>query len=144
MWYGYLADAIAVVHFAYAAFVGAGLIVIIMGAIRGWRWVRNFWFRLAHLIAIVVVGAEAAWGWDCPLTSWENDLRQLAGRPVSDASFIGRLFHEMLFVDVPLSVLNAIHIGVALLVLATFVLVPPRRPWRRSFVGAPRPTDIRL
>ena len=40
---------------------------------------RNFWFRGSHLGAIAVVAAESLVGFVCPLTTWENRLRLLAG-----------------------------------------------------------------
>jgi hypothetical protein len=58
---------------------------------------------------------------------WERQLREAAGQPVSDATFIGRLFHNLLFYEnVPAWVFTVLHIGCALLVIATFVLAPPR------------------
>ncbi len=129
MWFGYLADALVAAHFALVVFISIGQIVIIVGAIRGWAWIRNFWFRLAHVIAMTSVGLQAVLGVHCPLTVWENDLRGLAGQSVSEATFIGRFLNEVLFVEFSTQALNAIHISFALVVLVTFVLVPPRWPW---------------
>jgi hypothetical protein len=141
MWLGYLADVIVGLHVAYVAFVLIGQLAIIAGAVWGWEWVRNFWFRAIHLAAVGIVGLEALWGVDCPLTLWENALRRLAGQEVADATFVGRWLHDLLFVEVPISTLNAIHIGVALLVIATFVIWPPRRP-AAPFLRAKRITRI--
>ncbi len=49
------ADAILVLHTLFVAFVVLGLVCIVVGGILGWRWVRNRWFRYAHLAAIGVV-----------------------------------------------------------------------------------------
>jgi hypothetical protein len=127
MSYATLADFLVAFHAAYVAFVVVGLLIIWIGWARGWQWVRNLWFRTVHLIAIVVVGVEAIFAIECPITVWERQLREAAGQPVSDATFIGRLFHNLLFYEhVPPWVFTVLHIGCALLVIATFVLAPPR------------------
>jgi hypothetical protein len=126
--YGLLADLLVALHAAFVGFVVLGQLTVAVGVWFRWGWVRNFWFRAAHLLAIGYVAYEAAAGIACPLTIWEQRLRELAGQPVSDASFVGRLLHTVLFVQVPESVVNAVHIGFGLLVLLTFFLAPPRLP----------------
>jgi hypothetical protein len=124
--YGFLADGIVALHFAYVAFVVGGELVILLGLACGWRWVRNLWFRLTHLLFIGVVAAEAAYGYTCPLTVWEFRLRALAGQPVEQGSFLGRLFHNLLFIPMDPAWLPFLHIGFGVLVLLTFLLAPPR------------------
>jgi hypothetical protein len=128
-WYGFLADLIVAFHVAYIGYIILGQLVILIGLAFGWRWVRNAWFRLTHLAAIVFVGVEALIGMDCPLTVWEADYRRLAGLEVAEGSFIGRALHHLIFYDASPTLLNALHVGFAVLVLATFILAPPR--WRR-------------
>jgi hypothetical protein len=127
MWYRAAADAIVLAHFAYVAFIVGGLAAILLGAWRGWMWVRGIWFRLMHLAAIAVVGLEAVVGVTCPLTSWERHLRRLAGQDVDEASFVGRFAHDVLFVEVPESSLRIVHVAFAIVVAATLVMVPPKR-----------------
>lgn len=78
MWWAF-ADCIVAVHAAYVGFVVFGLAAVLIGYVAGWRWVRNPYFRLGHLAAIMAVCAEALLGWTCPLTTLENSLRQRAG-----------------------------------------------------------------
>ncbi|MDO9008959.1 MAG: DUF2784 family protein, partial [Thiobacillus sp.] len=49
--YQLLADAVLFVHLAFVVFVVGGLVFIVVGNWRDWRWVRSLWFRLAHLAA---------------------------------------------------------------------------------------------
>jgi uncharacterized protein DUF2784 len=126
--YGFLADVLVGVHAAFVGFVVFGQLLTVVGALRGWGWVRNFWFRTAHLLAIGYVAYEAAAGIACPFTVWEQQLRELAHQPVSDATFVGRLLHGLLFVNVSEAVLPYVHVGFGLFVLATFFLAPPRLP----------------
>jgi hypothetical protein len=127
MGYSLIADVIVAVHVAYVGYVVIGQLFIWLGLAFRWRWVRNPWFRWTHLIMMGIVGAEAILNIECPLTHWERDFRGLAGQETSGTSFVGRLLHNLIFVDWPLWVLNSSHVAFALVVLATFVLAPPRR-----------------
>lgn len=70
-----LADGIFLIHILFILFVVVGLLVIGIGLLRKWRWVRNFWFRTIHLICIGVVVMESWTGITCPLTTYEEELR---------------------------------------------------------------------
>lgn len=133
MWYGYAADAVVVAHVGYVAYVVLGQLVIWLGLLFRRQWVRSFWFRVTHLLAIGVVAFEAAMGWTCPLTRWEDQLRGMAGQTTGTGSFMGRLFHDIIFLNgVPEWGFDLMHIGMCALVLGTFVCFPPRRPsWLR-------------
>jgi hypothetical protein len=121
-----LADAVLFVHFAFVAFVVGGLAGIWLGATMHWQWVRNFWFRAAHLAAICFVAAEALSGVACPLTLWEDALRGTA----SDTSFVARWVHRVMFYSFPDWVFTAAYALFAAVVALTLWLVPPAR--RRS------------
>jgi polyferredoxin len=62
-----------------------------------WTWVRNFWFRLIHLSMIGVVVGEAWCGIICPLTRWENGLRERAGQAAYSGGFFANWLHDMMF-----------------------------------------------
>jgi hypothetical protein len=127
MSYATIADFLVVIHTAYVAFVVFGLVLIWIGLACGWQWTRNPWFRIAHLIAIGIVAVEAIFGVECPVTVWERELREAAGQTPSEMSFVGRLLDSLLFYEnVPDWLFPTLHIGFGVLVLATFVLAPPR------------------
>ena len=130
--YRFLADVVVVVHFAYVAFVVLGLVAILVGLARRWGWVRNFWFRMIHLLLIAVVVTEALGGTACPLTTWERELRVLGGEQGQPGSFVGRLVNQLLFYDLPEWVFRVLHCLFGAAVLLTFILAPPRRPWSKS------------
>ena len=69
--YPLAADLILLLHTLFVGFVVLGLILVLLGAARGWAWVRNAKFRLMHLLAILVVVAQAGLGSICPLTRLE-------------------------------------------------------------------------
>lgn len=118
-----LADVILIVHFAFVSFVVGGLALVWIGAAAGWAWVRNFWFRAAHLAAIVFVAGEALLGIWCPLTVWEDALRGVQ----EDKSFVARWIHRIMFYDFPGWVFTTAYVLFALVVIATLVWLPPRR-----------------
>lgn len=123
-----IADAILVVHVLFVAFVVGGLGFIWVGAWRGWRAVRSWRFRVLHLAAILLVTAETLLGIACPLTVWEDALRSNA----AEGGFIARWLRRLLFYDFPPLVFALAYVTFALLVLATFLLVPPRRRLQRK------------
>ena len=130
--YRFLADAVVVVHLAYVACVVLGMAAILTGIVLHWRWVRNFWFRSVHFLMIAVVAAESLCGVLCPLTGWEDRLRELAGESSEPGSFVGRAVHSVLFLDVPPSVLAACYCAFTAAVLLTLILAPPRWPGKRT------------
>jgi hypothetical protein len=125
----WIADAVLAVHFAFVAFVVGGLALVWIGAPLGWRWVRSFRFRIAHLAAIGFVALEALMGMACPLTVWEHALR---GEHLQGPSFLERLIAPLIFYDLPAWAFTTMHIGFAMLVAVTFWLVPPIERKSRS------------
>jgi hypothetical protein len=118
-----VADALLVLHFAIAVFIVAGLLVVWLGAALGWRWIKNRWFRYAHLGAIAFVAAEALLGIACPLTVWEDLLRG----GVRPESFVARWVQYFLYYRAPEWVFTLAYLLWTLATLATLWLVPPRR-----------------
>ena len=118
-----LADALLAVHFAIAVFIVGGLVLVWIGALLGWPWARNPWFRYLHLAAIVFVAGEALVGMACPLTVWEDMQRGGAHAE----SFVGRWLRRLLFYQAPEWVFTSAYAVWAVATLLTLVLVPPRR-----------------
>ncbi len=86
--YRFIADLVLIIHLAYVLFIVLGLVAILLGVALRWRWVRNFWFRMIHFLMIAGVVVESLLRLDCPLTSWEDKLREKAGEGVQQGSFI--------------------------------------------------------
>ena len=117
------ADAVLVVHFGIVVFIVGGLVLTWIGSPLGWRWVRNPWFRYAHLAAIGLVALEGLIGIACPLTVWEDALR--GGGEAG--SFIGRWVQWLLYYRAPEWVFTAAYRAWAAATVLTLRLVPPRR-----------------
>jgi hypothetical protein len=127
MLYRLAADLLVTVHMAYVLFVIAGFALVLLGIALRWRWIRGCWFRGVHLACILIVAAEALLGIPCPLTVWERKLRILAGQQTYQGDFVANWIHEALFIAAPSWVFTIVYTALALLVLAMFVLAPPRR-----------------
>src|ERR1044071_9824758 len=96
-----LADLVLILHTAFVAFVVVGLLLVWVGWFRRWSFVRNFWFRISHLAAIGAVAAESLMGFVCPLTTWEDQLRSLAGGAGRyHESFIQHWLQRVFFFDI--------------------------------------------
>jgi hypothetical protein len=126
-----LADAVLLLHAAVVLFVVVGLVLIVAGNLRGWRWVNSAWLRLAHAAAIGVVVAEAWFGIVCPLTTLEQWLRARAGDAGYGGGFIEHWVQRLIYYDLPgwVFVLGYSLFGLA--VLAAWWRWPPRGFVRR-------------
>ena len=130
--YGFLADLMVVIHVGYVGYVVVGQLLIWFGWAMGRQWVRNFWFRTTHLLAIGVVAFEELLDIRCPLSVWEEHFRELAGQPVSGETFLGRMMHSLLFHEFQHWVFPAIYYTTLSVVLLTLILCRPRWPFRRN------------
>ena len=130
--YQFLADAVLTLHFAIVAFVVGGLVLIVVGNLRGWRWVNALWFRLAHLGAIAFVVAEAWFGFICPLTTLEMWLRARVGAATYGGSFIEHWLQRVLYYEAPPWVFTLAYSLFGLLVVVTWWYFPPAFKRRRS------------
>ena len=121
-----LADLLLVLHFAIVVFIAGGLILVWIGAWRGWGWVRNPAFRYLHLAAIAFVALEALLGQTCPLTIWEDMLRG----GVRPGTFVGRWVYRALYYNAPAWVFTALYVGWAAAAALTLYLFPATRKAR--------------
>ena len=132
VYYRIAADLLLAIHTSFVLFVILGLVLILVGGVRGWRWVRSPWFRLGHLLAIGVVVAQAWLGVICPLTILEMTLRSRAGDAVYSGSFIAHWMGTLLYHEAPLWVFATCYTAFGLLVVASWIIVRPRPVARRS------------
>ncbi len=125
------ADAILLLHILFVVFVLVGLVLIFAGKARGWRWVRNPWFRLGHLAAISVVVIQSWFGAICPLTTWEMTLRSRAGETVYAGTFIGHWLQTILYYQAPSWLFAVCYTVIGSVIAASWFIVRPRSFTRR-------------
>lgn len=130
MWYALSADALVGIHILYVAYILAGLVLILVGLRRKWNWIRNPWFRITHLVAILIVIYEIIVKANCPLTTWEMKLRATAGQAVNQTTFMDRLLSFILVADAPHWLVSGLYFAFGLAITLLFVFAPPR--WKRA------------
>ncbi|MFO0880124.1 MAG: DUF2784 family protein [Gemmataceae bacterium] len=128
------ADLVVTLHLGFVLAVLATLVGVLVGWLAGWEWTRNFWFRISQLLAIEIVAGQAVVGLECPLTTLERHLRGGPGylHELDNASALGRFCNNVLFHEGSRQFFLVVYCSVAVLVLLTWVLAPPRLPWERG------------
>jgi hypothetical protein len=124
--YAVAADLVLVTHFLFVVFIVLGLLLVFIGKLLNWLWVRNPWFRAAHLMGIAVVVVQSWFGVICPLTTWEMALRARAGEAAYQGSFISHWLGELLYYQAPAWVFVVCYSVFGGLVLLSWFLVRPR------------------
>ncbi len=128
------ADLLLFGHVLFVAFVVVGLALIFIGKLFDWTWVRNPWFRIAHLAAIGIVALQSWVGIACPLTTWEMALRERAGDAMYAGSFISHWLESLLYFQAPVWVFTVCYTVFAAVVGASWFWVRPRRIARPSAI----------
>ena len=124
--YRLIADTILVVHVLFVIFVVGGLLLVYLGRILQWQWVRNRCLRIVHLLAVAVVVVQSWFGMICPLTTWEMTLRAKAGDSVYQGSFISHWMQRLLYYEAPFWLFVVAYTVFGVLVLASWFVVEPR------------------
>ena len=127
-----LAGLVLAFHVAVVLFNLFGLIVVPLGAWRGWSFVRIFWWRALHLAFLAIVALQALFQRACFLTLWQAYLAERAGEAASTEPLIQRLVERLIFWPLPVWVFALLYIAVWIYALALWRLVPPRRARRRT------------
>ena len=125
------ADVVLLLHVLFVAFVIFGLVLILAGKAFSWAWVRNPWFRLAHLLAIGVVVVQSWFGAICPLTTIEMTLRSRAEDTVYPGSFVAYWLEALLYYRAPAWVFAVCYTLFGAVVAGSWFWVSPRR-FRRT------------
>ena len=130
--YLFIADVLLITHVIFVAFVVGGLLAIIAGGLFSWPWVRNPWFRLAHILSIAVVVVQSWAGIICPLTTWEMAVRARANGATYGGAFISHWLNKLLYYQLPEWVFVVAYSAFGALVLYTWYRVRPRPFGRRG------------
>ncbi|MCA8999600.1 MAG: DUF2784 domain-containing protein [Planctomycetaceae bacterium] len=127
VFYRVAADFVLVAHFAYVGFVLFGQLAILLGMALKWNWTRHPKFRILHLTMIGIVVVETLVGITCPLTIWEQRLREWAGQATYSGDFIANWLHDVLFIDAPPWAFTVAYLAFGAAVLLSFIFYPPKK-----------------
>ncbi|MEU2120860.1 DUF2784 domain-containing protein [Nocardia niwae] len=93
------ADATAVTHFAFVAYV-------VVGGFLAWRFPRTIWL---HLLAVCWGFGTIVVGFDCPLTHLENWARERAGQQrLPSSGFIDHYLTGVIYPEDALGLVRAV------------------------------------
>ncbi|AYF75381.1 DUF2784 domain-containing protein [Nocardia yunnanensis] len=106
--YRLLADATAITHFVFVAYV-------VVGGFIAWRWPRTIWL---HLAAVAWGFSTVLFKFECPLTNLENWARHRAGQAGLPSS--GFIDHYITGVLYPRSALEEVRVLVVICVLVSW------------------------
>ena len=120
------ADVILFLHVFVVVFNVLGLVLIFLGYILKWSWVRNPWFRVVHIVIIGVVIIQSWIGAACPFTSLEMALRLKAGDQMYSGTFISHWLESILYYQASPWVFVIIYTAFGALVVASWFVVRPR------------------
>lgn len=125
--YQLLADLVLALHSGVVIFIVLGTVLIVVGNLRGWRWVNYFWLRFVHLAGMLSVAIGTWLDITCPLTDVEQWLRIKANAETYSGSFIGHWLQQLLFYDFALWVFVLTYTLFGLLILALWWIFPPNK-----------------
>ena len=120
------ADVILFLHVFVVVFNVLGLILILLGYILKWSWVRNPWFRVVHIAIIGIVIIQSWVGVVCPFTNLEMALRSKAGETVYSGTFISHWLESILYYQASPWVFVFIYTVFGAFVIASWFIVHPR------------------
>lgn len=139
--YSLLANVVLTIHSAFVTFVVLMVPCIYLGKALHWRWIRIYWLRIAHLVGILIVVAQAWAGAICPLTTLEMWLREQGGLNTYGESFIEHWLQELIYWNFPAWVFIFVYSLFALLVVSTWYVVPPANGKDRGLISATGPEE---
>ena len=117
-----LADIVLAFHFGIALFITLGLLLIPLGFIYSWSWIRNRRFRQIHAGLMLFIAIEAVFAITCPLTVLEAQLRQTT----APQSFWAYQLNQLLYWDLPPSLFAGLYLLCSIWVVYLWRRIPPR------------------
>lgn len=103
-----LGQFVLAVHVAVIAFNIFGLVAVPLGKWRGWRWVRGFRWRAAHIASLALVALQAVLGRACFLTDWQQALTGAA----ETEPLIMRWVNSLIYWELPMWAFGAAYVAV--------------------------------
>lgn len=126
-----LADLVFALHAGVVLFNVGGLLLIVIGGLVGWAWIRQRGFRIAHVALMALVTLEAIFGLTCPLTLLEDALRGVA----NEQSFVQRWTMALIYWNAPPWVFVLLYVAFLLAVIGAWVAWPPIASKRQGACG---------
>jgi uncharacterized membrane protein len=129
-----LADTVLVLHAGVVIFNIFWMIAVPVGAWLGWRFVRTFGWRIAHIASLAVVAIQPLLGRYCFLTLAQEalDAQAVAGGGAPAPNLIERVATVIVFWPLPPWIFVYLYVAAFLWTAALWWLVPPLRKRRAA------------
>jgi len=114
-------------HFAVVAFNVFWLLAVPIGSLLGWRFVRNYMWRIAHIAALILVAAQAVAGRLCFLTIVQEYLQGRAGAEMGTPSLLTRIVSRAIYWPLPDWAFAPLYVLALVFAALLWRFVPPRR-----------------
>jgi len=127
MLYRILADLIVTIHFAWILFMLTGFILTLRGFFHR-EFFEKWLFRVMHLIGVIYVNLLGLMGKFCPLTLWENILREKHNPSLTyPGSFIIHYVEKLVYPEVNPWIIYIPTIFITVFTIIIFILRPPAK-----------------
>ncbi|MCI0329830.1 MAG: DUF2784 domain-containing protein [candidate division Zixibacteria bacterium] len=133
----FLGLAITIFHTLWVVFMLTGFFWTLLAFFFHKRFFDFFWFRTLHAAGILLVSLFPLLGRYCPLTIWENLLRQKSGSGY-EGGFILHYLEKFIYPDIDPSAIRIGTFVVAFVSIAAYILRPPERTksWFKKISGS--------
>jgi len=113
-------------HLAVILFIIFGFIAVPFGAKFKKKFIYEFWWRLTHLAAMVVVAVQAMLGKACFLTYIQSDLLESAGKKGYTVPFIQTYIDRIIYHNFPIWIFSIVYVILFLYTLYLWFRFPPK------------------
>ncbi|RZD17571.1 MAG: DUF2784 domain-containing protein [Candidatus Acididesulfobacter diazotrophicus] len=113
-------------HLIVILFIIFGFIVVPIGAKFKWKFIYEFWWRLAHLVSMIVVAIQAVLGKACFLTYIQSDLLENAGKKEYKVPFIQTYVDRLIYYNFPIWAFSIVYIILFLYTIYLWYIFPPQ------------------
>jgi hypothetical protein len=130
----FLSVLVLAIHAGVVLFNIFWMIAIPLGGWFGWRFVRSFSWRAAHIASLIVVAAQPLLGRYCFLTLWQEALKDAAGpEALADPGWLERALTLIVFWPLPEWIFVYLYVAAAAWTVSLWWIVPPNPPpWSRK------------
>ena len=127
----FLSRVVAFLHLLYVLLVFLGLFAIYIGYLFKLKFVHNIYFRVIHLLAMVIVAIQQYFMINCPLTILEKRLLHLAGKPTYSGAFVANIMDKYQL-NISTHYYFPLYATLSALFIISFLVIPPRIKTRKS------------
>ncbi len=113
-------------HLIVILFIVFGFIVVPIGAKFKWKFIYEFWWRLAHLVSMIIVAIQAVLGKACFLTYIQSDLLEDAGKKGYIIPFIQTYIDRIIYYNFPIWTFSIVYVILFLYTLYLWFKFPPK------------------